>query len=378
MEKPAASEHNDEAMWRGDPAETFSDWTIEIVSKSVAGTTEEGEDDKKEVPKEEGANFVKEDVQTYHVHRAILAYGPRKSEYFVKLYRNSGNFWEFKTRTSRIEMEPLAAKAFPRLLDYLYKYSDKLDVDIETATALNFMGEYFEMMTLCSQSEAFCQSHICFENVVIFYEHSLIFHNETVLGIVLKYLASNITNLCPDSPILHQLRAEHLNGIFDLADSEKPHISDHLSKLLASFGAFGAQTLDVDVFRDISNEGKMPSVAARVALQLCELEDTILQDASGTVSSGAPESDYKEAQVLDLSSLQKRCGTSLAETWQTLDFLNADNLTLLKNRRPQFLVDLLTKTTKQATAALKDTNVRLSRAGSELCRARKKRSKTQK
>jgi hypothetical protein len=77
--------------WRNDPAQSHSDWTIEIHVKATDETPAS--------------------VATYHVHRCILATGSRKSGYFEALFKSSQEFVEQQTTTSRIELEESAANA---------------------------------------------------------------------------------------------------------------------------------------------------------------------------------------------------------------------------------------------------------------------------
>ena len=54
--------------WRSDPNVTYSDWTIEIQGKGQASDNLS--------------------TKVYHVHRNILSYGPKKSEYFERVFQN--------------------------------------------------------------------------------------------------------------------------------------------------------------------------------------------------------------------------------------------------------------------------------------------------
>ena len=126
-EPPSPPTSDDEATnerrdWRMDPDKSHSDWTIVI---SVGGKVQ----------------------STYHVHKFALSVGGTRSEYFARLFSNT-NLKEHETQTSRIELEDLAAKAFPVMLDYLYllwrdyAYSD---LTFENSVALHYLGRYFEV-----------------------------------------------------------------------------------------------------------------------------------------------------------------------------------------------------------------------------------------
>jgi hypothetical protein len=79
-----------------------------------------------------------------------LASGPRKSEYFVKLFQNAaaGNCTEAKGNLCRIQLDSLVAVAFPILLDYIYAPWEELKIETDVATALHHLGEYFDIHCL--------------------------------------------------------------------------------------------------------------------------------------------------------------------------------------------------------------------------------------
>jgi len=78
-------------LWKVDPEKSFSDWTIEI-SRREGGSSER-----------------------YDVHRTILAFGPRRSNYLARMFRE-----ECIDKTSRLTLENSMADALPLLLNYVY------------------------------------------------------------------------------------------------------------------------------------------------------------------------------------------------------------------------------------------------------------------
>jgi hypothetical protein len=93
--------------WRKNPETSFSHWTLEIVHTSSAS----------------GSSSIVVDV--YHVHKCILAFGPRRSDYFAALFQQQMK--ENQTNISRIELEEESqAKLVPffYLLDSIYPDED--------------------------------------------------------------------------------------------------------------------------------------------------------------------------------------------------------------------------------------------------------------
>ena len=131
--------------WRLDPSTSHSDWTIEIVTS---------DDD-----------HPMENAIIYHVHKCLLlAVGPRKSEYFCRLFQTN-SFAESQSNKSRIQLQKQAADAFPDVLDFVYGGNDdRLNVSSTNATALHFLGEYFEMPRLRWEASQFWQSDLTLKN----------------------------------------------------------------------------------------------------------------------------------------------------------------------------------------------------------------------
>ena len=107
--------------WRQNPSESFSDWTIEVIK----------EDNTKAQPSPAGVCAV------YHVHRRVLAVGPKKSDYFAKLFKEIGSANRTQLRLSNRE-----ATVFPMALDYIYANSD-FDLDTEKAYAVSLRNPNF-------------------------------------------------------------------------------------------------------------------------------------------------------------------------------------------------------------------------------------------
>lgn len=120
-------EELEELFWRLDPEESFSDFAVSITNLQTGATA------------------------TYHAHKAQLALGKRRSEYFAACLRDGGNFAERRGEVS-ISLEGEAAEAFPTFLDYLY--AGRLgDISTEEAIALLHLGGYFRVARLLQEME---------------------------------------------------------------------------------------------------------------------------------------------------------------------------------------------------------------------------------
>lgn len=135
--------------WRLPQEESLSDWTVTIHStgNAAAARTEATE-------------------AVFHVHTYMLGVGPRRSEYFVRLFQT--DMLESKARASIIHLDhQAAADAFPAMLDFMYDPSE--DVAGKTATqavALRHLASYFGMEELYDNvSHSFILPHL--EDIIV-------------------------------------------------------------------------------------------------------------------------------------------------------------------------------------------------------------------
>lgn len=150
--------------WRMDPKKSQSDWRIEI---SVPGQTK---------------------VDAYSVHKCMLTRPHRGSEYFANVFNSS--FAESCNQKSEIELEEPAARAFPKVLDYLYGLCEEPRFTYSNAVALEYLGTYFQIRWLQVHAHDFWVSDLFdFSDHVnrvnphwlrTYYEQAKLFHNEGV------------------------------------------------------------------------------------------------------------------------------------------------------------------------------------------------------
>lgn len=122
-----------------------------------------------------------------HVHKTVLAFGPRRCGCFSTHFKTS-NFAESQNQTSRIELHRLAADAFPQLLDYVYDVNPDLEMEEVSVTALHCLADRFAVRGLKTKSEEFLDEEIAIEKMHVFYQHVKILHNNYVLQTLVYWL----------------------------------------------------------------------------------------------------------------------------------------------------------------------------------------------
>jgi hypothetical protein len=319
-DEPLTEEQEERMNWRLDPEESYSDWSIQINYLQTS------ENDK----------ITTANSETYHVHKNVLGVGPRKSEYFLRLFQSGESFTESKSKTSRIELEEIAAKAFPQMLDYLYWPEKELHVTAETATALHHLGSYFEMRRLRWDARQFWKKDLNIENCDIYYEQALLLHDDKIRTTVAKICTENIKSISPESRIIKVSDDRLWEDI--LKESWGP--TYHLSTLLAAFCS-NYEGIDADSFLKLTDEELLPDIDFTVAQKFIGLENKIID---------------KSCEV-KLSSLGDRCIRSLAESWADIQVDREDTFLFLKQQSPLLLAELVTK----SLAGAQDTYKNLER-----------------
>jgi len=277
--------------WRMPPVESHSDWTLEISSTELSSNGER-----------------KEKRQTYHVHKNILSVGPKKSLYFERIFL-SLNFAESETKTSKIELNEAAAKAFPFMLDFLYSREDKLELSTENATALHFLGQYFEIHRLRWETARFCKIDISMDNLVAYYEQGKLFHADAILKIVAIQCRKNLKMIGLESQLMELSDATLWRNIIHLfrqqgkGDSSSDH-SEYLSRLIAKFCSSHRDLVDAATFTYFTDPIHMEEVDKDAAIPLLQLEGLFLPNT-------------KTSEML--SNLQYRCIEAIASSWEDID-----------------------------------------------------------
>lgn len=356
-EEPPPTDINRVLKWRGDPFETYSDWTIQIITTKVSGEEEI-------VPEERACHVENQEppettnTGIYHVHKYILACGTRRSGYFGNLFQNR-TFREAESQTSKLELDPLAALAFPDLLDYLYGIDKPLKITMETATALYYLGEYLDIRHLRWDVIQFVKKNMSLSNVGTYYSHAMVFQCDAILGILAKFLGENIQKIDPKSNIL--LVSDSRLWINALEFSPMTDItSAHISTLITTFAENKGDTLDLETLHELTLARDIPVVASNSALAMCALEDKL----EGKKTAG------KNIESKALSSLQERCASSLSRVWKSFAVPDETTHGLLRDRKPSFLVDLLLKSLQNATSQLESARAKFAQSESNLSTAR--------
>lgn len=303
-------EEEEELSWRLNPKRSLSDWTVQIVIK---GTNKQ---------------------VVYHVHKSVLAIGPRRSNYFASAFfnqskqpqaagvnrytisngnskqqqmydcvsnlaRRSVDYVDAASNLSRIELHSLAADAFPAVLDYLYSSTGQLAISTNNAAALHALSQHLEMKSLRRVVQKFWSSDLTMDNLCTYYQHARVFQDTKLLTFAEEFCAKHIFEISEEVVVDILTTVDPLFFLKVVSHTGGKEASLRLSLLIAVYCNIHKEELDKNMFLRLTASSHLPQLEIKAARALLEMEDDIC---------GAR--NY-------ISSLKSRSITVLSENWDT-------------------------------------------------------------
>jgi len=305
--------------WRLHRSESYSDWTIEVVSGDISPPIIE--------------------CTSYHVHRRVLAVGPKKSDYFANIFKLNGFAGQNQLRLSKRQ-----AAVFPMVLDFIYTDID-LDLDAEKAYALYSLGEKLENEAILrSVTDFYSKWCMTKENIFEFIKLGQSFKNEILLEAAILRFSEEIWSI--DIETAAELDPGLLYKVLILVLAQDQDtakcMSVHLSQIIAACVSSATRiTLTPEIFRSLTDKSLVPSIDPIAAIKLLATENTILNGAHESPAAG------------DLS-LHERCASAIHTNWGTLRQCLEESVELANTMRSIssiVLFDILMKTKIQGVAS---------------------------
>jgi len=266
------------SLWRLDPEESLSDWTIVLqdeVSESAARAISAD------------INTASSSVTRFHVHKNLLGVGPFKSEYFSRLFRQQRNLSacssgrsgtsivgsrlllaESKTSTSYISLPLSAIVAFPIMLDFIYGRGCNPDpFHTNHAVEIRFLSTYFGVPKLYSAISQFIQENLSPSNCIEYLSKAMIFRDDKLIEAIRDTCAKNFEHLTKDQ--INTLSPDMLQAVIcsPLLQCE----TEELSCRIAEYGRCHPDIIDWSWLRKVTSQSKMPKIDPKEALFLLHL-----------------------------------------------------------------------------------------------------------
>uniref|UniRef100_A0A7S2KUB0 BTB domain-containing protein n=1 Tax=Skeletonema marinoi TaxID=267567 RepID=A0A7S2KUB0_9STRA len=236
-------------------------------------------------------------VKCYHVHKAILSVGPRRSDYFATLFKQS-HLSEFATNTSHIQLEPSAADSFPALLDYIYT-EKMIKFSAKNATALRHLAHYFGMRPLWKQASAFIRGDFSLDTAATYLSEAIVYHDEKLENASIAILAENIEEI--NRRTLTKLSPSSFERIF--ASPRLKCRSRKLSDIVLKYCQTQGGSVDMSLLMKCTRSEVMPSVSRKAALPLLKVA------VAGEQKAGVDMSNTHNV-------LRARCVETCVEEWK--------------------------------------------------------------
>jgi hypothetical protein len=300
----------DKLSWRQSPSESFSDWTIEVIQSSAFDETKS--------------------VTPYHVHRRALAVGPKRSDYFAQLFKESSS-----TNTSQLHLSKAQASVFPMVLDHMYTQAP-LVLDSATAYSLYSLAEQLGIPSVLQAATDFYRQRMNAGNVIDFIKLGQTFREKSLFDAAVSTCAGEMklmgfqtcAKLDPEIMYLVMIRHQALPRSMKCG-------SGLLSQLVAICVSNATRaTLSHETFKMLTDEEFLPCVESTAAIKLLATENSLLNG-----NQGSPE--------FEAESLRTRCVTSIIQDWEALRSELEHNFELsntMKSISSRILFDVLMKT----------------------------------
>uniref|UniRef100_A0A7S4W3D4 BTB domain-containing protein n=1 Tax=Ditylum brightwellii TaxID=49249 RepID=A0A7S4W3D4_9STRA len=262
----------------------LSDWTIVVTEGGGLGGTCAG---------------TSTSASHYHVHKNILAVGPRKSEYFSHLFLSTTSFVESNNSRSTIELEPSAAAAFPIMLDYVYNIGN-LELSTEHAIALRHLSKYFGIHKLFVEVANFIRRDLTAETATFYLKEASLYCDDKVLRVTCRICAANA-----ETVNLKRFLVSFDSEQFLLISSFlKLFVSSEImSTYVAEYFRSHKEATKNPCFNDLTNNKIIPRIDSSEAIFFLSLPMTKVLSSN--------ESTHEP-------SLQNRCIASCSKNWKSV------------------------------------------------------------
>ncbi|KAL3924586.1 MAG: hypothetical protein SGILL_000956 [Bacillariaceae sp.] len=358
--------------WRSDPRKSFSDWTLEVIAM------------------EDG---VKKSTTLYHAHSNVIAWGPRRASFFVRLFQERMKQTPPST-VSRLQVQPSEAEVFPIMLDFIY-CENSLPLSADRACTLYAIADKLGIPPLKRAIQKFVERYLSLAQMIEFIQYAQEqpdYHRKEIE----KLVVCAVSKLC-GYLVQHPLEAKYVQPsllVYTLEQRakfmKKLKVEDpttysgewekERSKLLSCVvaecckeaardfhkipnGEF--QNLSLEQFQQLLSH--LPALESEAAMSLLQIDRklknetakpsnvaTAAHDQHQTSSSGSCSTDDEEKskQAMTAVAFEDKCVQVLGAQWRKgmIQKSEKDNEALiefLQELSPRVLAKLLVKVSQQ-------------------------------
>jgi hypothetical protein len=279
--------------WRLDPSRSLTDFTIQILNQGNG------------------------EIATYHIHKHMVAIGPRRSEYLDTLFRSS------ELPSTQLTMKEKPANLVPILLDYMYCHDVEVEVTTETVLAYRKVALTFKVIPLLVKAAGFILQDVQTETMSTYVEQATRYKDKQILKLIVARCAAKIDKFDFGDPMWSVMEPETFLQVLSSPAIDREKLSAHLSILVTEYQTLHKYEIDSSKFGELTAQELLPIIDRSAALPLLEICDEY----------GCPE---------EFETLQKRCAYVMACYWKiTSEGHRKRVFALLRSLPSNFTVDFL-------------------------------------
>ena len=291
-----------ELSWGFDP-ENLSDYKIVVTSPAPDGTLilkkKTSHDETKSPPKSE---------EVYHVHKSIIGVGPHNSLYFARLFLPVTEVADHASKTISVELEPSAANAFPKMLDFIYSAQKHKasNVTSRDAVPLRYLALCFGVEALFEEVNNFIRTDLEYTNAPIYLAEAMIYNDVKILDAASLLCAQNVKKIAPEVMAALPLKCfQEILVSYTPSHKRKKRkeYSEILSRHVAAFCRKNAKELDHKILLELTGEEVLPSIVHDEAFYMMSLSRTYSLPRTSEEGTG--------------TTLHERCISALSTNWKS-------------------------------------------------------------
>jgi hypothetical protein len=208
--------------------------------------------------------------------------------------------------SSTLELQELAAEAFPYALDFIYSTIGKLDIMTENASALYYLSKKLDVKSLQYKVEQFWKADMTMDTVMVYYQHGRLFKDSALIAAAELLCAHHLLELSDDVVVdlLATVNAPFMCNVVTIVAEEAlarhasqpnsnsdPAFNEELNKfylqlslLIAVYCNIHRHSLTPDMFWKLTHERQLPVLEVKAAKALLDVQHSIVGPNSDLTS----------------------------------------------------------------------------------------------
>lgn len=262
--------------WRLDPDDSLSDWTLRVTSSENPTMGQRYMHQNKDSFTSLSRSPLKSALKTYFVHKIVLGVGPRKSEFFTRLFkknledsRDDASSCSVSKNVTKIDLLPSAAARFPAMLDYVYAAPGApLDINTNDAVAMRHLASSFGIKDLFNETTDFINADLNPETAPLYLMEARKFKNDKVANSAIQTIAKKFQTV--KMIALSQIPPHYLLEIVQSENLDRKN-SDLFSSKIAAYCRCRQEEITLPLLKGLMNAENAPIIAEDESLYFLHL-----------------------------------------------------------------------------------------------------------